>query len=257
MEHVNLRDLPSSAMPLPRCRETAWFLDIDGTLVDISTTPGGVVIDKSLRTLLTRLYDAADGAVALITGRTLKAADQLFDPLRFPVAGQHGLEWRDASGTVHRHDQGARHIDAVRPLVIQWAAQWPPLLVEDKGLSLALHYRKAPGLEGAVHAFLGELVDGADQNLHLQPGKMVCELRPTGRDKGTAIRDFLAQAPFAGRQPVFAGDDMTDEFGFAAVNSLDGMSIKVGMERSTARWRLPNVAATRGWLAACLAQEIP
>lgn len=250
-------DLNSSAMPLPRCRETAWFLDIDGTLVEISTTPGGVVIDKSLRTLLTRLYDAADGAVALVTGRTLKAVDQLFDPLRFPTAGQHGLEWRDAAGTVHRHDEGARSIDAVRPLVVQWAAQRPSLVVEDKGLSLALHYRKAPGLAGAVHGFLGRLVDAASQDLHLQPGKMVCELRPTGRDKGTAIRDFLAQAPFAGRRPVFVGDDLTDEFGFAAVNSLDGMSVKVGTEQSAARWRLPSVAATRGWLAACMAQSAP
>lgn len=246
----------ASAIPLPRCRETAWFLDIDGTLVNISTTPGGVVIDKELRNLLTRLYTAAGGALALITGRTLKAVDQLFDPLRFPVAGQHGLEWRDASGTVHRHEEAARHIASVRPRVTAWTAQWPPLLLEDKGLSLAVHYRKAPTLGKAVHRFLQELADTAEHDLHLQPGKMVCELRPSGRNKGTAIREFLTQAPFSGRRPVFVGDDMTDEFGFAAVNGLHGLSIKVGEERSAAQWRLPDVKAVRRWLAASMAQDI-
>lgn len=255
MENAHLDT--ASAIPLPRCRETAWFLDIDGTLVDIATTPGGVVIDKSLRTLLTRLHAAADGALALVTGRTLKAVDQLFDPLRFAAAGQHGLEWRDASGAIHRHENAALKIAAVRDQVMAWTAQWPPLTLEDKGLSLALHYRKAPSLESEVHAFLASLADAADQDLHLQPGKMVCELRPAGRDKGSAIRDFLSQAPFAGRTPVFVGDDMTDEFGFAAVNSLRGMSVKVGSETSIAHWRLPHVEAVRGWLSACLAQDMP
>lgn len=248
--------LDTAAIPLPRCRETAWFLDIDGTLVGIAATPGGVVIDKALRTLLTRLHDAADGALALVTGRTLNAVDQLFDPLHFPAAGQHGLEWRDAGGVIHRYDGAALQIDAVRDQVMTWIAERPPLTVEDKGLSLALHYRKAPSLEGAVHAFLASLADSAEQDLHLQPGKMVCELRPAGRDKGSAIRDFLAQAPFAGRMPIFVGDDMTDEFGFAAVNGLHGMSVKVGPEPSIARWRLPHVKAVRGWLSACLNQEI-
>lgn len=245
-----------AAIPLPRCRETAWFLDIDGTLIDIATTPGGVRMDKELPPLLKHLHAASEGAVALVTGRTVAAVDHLFAPLRFAVAGQHGLERRDAASEMHRHEISAREIAAARPVVMDWIARYPALLLEDKGLSLAVHFRQAPALGEAVRDFLTSLAASADPDLHLLKGKMVYELRPAGCDKGVAIREYLEETPFAGRTPVFVGDDLTDEFGFAAVNQLHGLSIKVGDEPSAAQWRLLDVRSVRRWLADCMAQDL-
>lgn len=245
-----------AAIPLPRCHETSWFLDIDGTLIDIATTPGGVRIDKELPPLLTRLHSASDGALALITGRTVASADRLFAPLRFPVAGQHGLERRDVSGELHRHDIDMQRIAVVRTRVIEWTARYPALLLEDKGLSLAIHFRQAPYLAQAVRDFLTGIAASAQPALHLQPGKMVYELRPSDRNKGTAIREYLAETPFSGRKPLFVGDDLTDENGFAAVNQLHGLTVKVGSGASIAQWRLPDVRSVRRWLADCIAQDI-
>lgn len=245
-----------ATIPLPRCHETAWFLDIDGTLIDIATTPGGVRMDRELPKLLTRLHTTSEGAVALVTGRTVAAVDHLFSPLRFPVAGQHGLERRDANGNLCIQDADTRRIALARTHVTAWTARYPALLLEDKGLSLAIHYRKAPDLGDAVRDFLTGIAAAAAPDLHLQPGKMVYELRPAGRDKGVAIREYLAESPFSGRKPIFVGDDLTDEHGFRAVNQLHGLTIKVGNEPSQAQWRLPDVQSVRRWLADCIAQDI-
>jgi len=127
-------------------------------------------------------------------------------------------------------------------------AEHPALVLEDKGMNLALHYRSAPELGATVRETLGRLVDELGGDFELQSGKMVMEIKPSGKDKGTAIAEFLAEAPFRGRLPVFIGDDLTDEFGFELINRVGGCSVKVGEGSSAAHWRLPNADAVRAWL---------
>jgi trehalose 6-phosphate phosphatase len=238
--------------PPPALRpDHALFLDIDGTLLDLAPTPEAVRVDASLVALLPELVQRLDGAVALITGRSIGDADRLFPGLRLPIAGQHGCERRDATGTLHMHAADPRTLARLRTLFADFASRHEGLRVEDKGASLALHYRQAPGLASHVHRTLRDAVAGdAAGGFRLQPGKKLLELRPGGRDKGTAIREFLREPPFAGRQAVFVGDDAGDEHGFAVVAARKGLAIKVGPGPTRARFRLPDVAAVRGWLAA-------
>lgn len=241
-------------IPLPPGSRTAWFLDIDGTLLELAATPDGVRVDQGVLNLLTQLREVSGGAVALISGRSVAIVDSLFKPLRLPVAGQHGVERRDAAGVTHYHQANGQTLTAVRHALAIWAAERPGLLLEDKGLSLALHYRQAPALEADVRRFIELMVAASGGDFCLQSGKMVVEIKPTGRDKGTAIREFLDEAPFHGRIPVFVGDDVSDEYGFEIVNRLGGIAIKVGDEPTTASRRLPDVTAVREWLASVARQ---
>jgi trehalose 6-phosphate phosphatase len=198
--------------------------------------------------VLARLRDRNDGAVALISGRAVADVDALFHPLRLPVAGQHGVERRDIQGRLHRHrlpDAGLRH---AAQRLSQLVAQNQGLVFEDKGLNLAVHYRLAPQLASAVERVVRELLQQLGDQFELQCGKMVWEIKPSGRDKGTAVAEFMSEPPFGGRQPIFIGDDLTDEIGFAWVNNAGGHSIKVGAGPSQADWRLPDAAAVRRWL---------
>ncbi|MDP2195162.1 MAG: trehalose-phosphatase [Rhodocyclaceae bacterium] len=229
----------------------AYFLDVDGTLIEFADTPGGVHVDDALLGLVARLHHACGGALALVSGRTLADLEHRLGSVRIPLAGQHGLERRDAAGRCHTHAtppvakrELRRRLDAV-------VARHPGLLLEDKGLTLALHYRQAPALAAWLHRLLASWVAEVD-DLQLQKGKRVLEIKPAGFDKGSAIAEFMAEAPFQNRVPVFIGDDVTDEHGFARVNLLGGHSIKVGAGRTAARYRLTDVAAVRGWLAGAL-----
>lgn len=226
----------------------AYFLDIDGTLVAIARTPGSVRIERGLRTVIERLYRSAGGAVALITGRPISDVDRLFPGIRLPVAGQHGIERRGTSGRVTRHRFPASRLGPARMRLAEAARRHPGLLLEDKGLSLALHYRRAPRLGAYAHRLMRQLAGTLGPAYCVQAGKRVVEIRPTGRDKGTAIRDFMRERPFKGRTPLFLGDDATDEFGFAMVNRLGGHSIKVGPGATSARWRLRHDEAVRSWI---------
>lgn len=239
--------------PLPDAA-SAWFLDIDGTLLEIAETPDLVRGDPALIELLRRLAGASAGALALISGRPITTIDCLFAPLRLPIAGQHGVERRSATGRLQRHDSASDCLASIRGRVHAWAAERPGLLVEDKGLTLAVHYRRAPQLRGELERCLHELVDGCGR-LRLESGKMVYEVKPTGKDKGTAVAEFMTESPFRGRRPVFVGDDVTDEHAFAAVERTGGMTVKVGDGASVARWRLRDVAAVRAWIAAWLEQH--
>ena len=226
----------------------ALFLDVDGTLLEFARRPDAVRVDAGLRCLLTALQRASGGAIALISGRPVAEIEMLFAPLRLPAAGLHGLERRDADGRLHRHEFPRRRLrDATRRLA-KLAAAHPGLLVEDKGAGVAVHYRQVPRLAGfaldAVQAELSRLGPAFE----LQRGKMVLEIKPGGRDKGIAIAEFMSEPPFAGRVPVFIGDDATDEYGFRAVDRLRGRSVKVRAGASAARWRLPNSAGVRSWL---------
>lgn len=230
------------------CPDWAYFLDIDGTLVPFAAAPGGVRPGDGLRRRIRELRAAAGGALALITGRSLADVDRLFPGIRVAAAGQHGLERRTVSGRVVQHAPPPRRLDDARRRLAAAAARHPGLLLEDKGLSLALHYRRAPGLAGYAHRLAHGEIRRLGARYGLRTGKRVVEIAPTGRDKGIAIAAFMAERPFRGRTPVFLGDDATDEFGFAVVNRLGGHTIKVGAGRSQARWRLRNVAAVRAWL---------
>jgi trehalose 6-phosphate phosphatase len=239
--------------PPPLTANCALFLDIDGTLLDIAPTPGHVKVDTDLAALLPALARKLNGAVALITGRAIADVDRLFPGVHLPVAGQHGCERRAADGTRHRHVPTSAAIEGLRTDLRRIAGHHPALLLEDKGLTLALHYRRAPHLGAYVHQAVRALLGIAatrDAALQMQPGKGVVEIKPDGRDKGTAVLEYMAERPFAGRTPVFVGDDRTDEFGFAAIERARGWAIKVGPGRTCAPFRLRDVAAVRRWLAA-------
>ena len=238
---------PVGHPPAPR-PGWAYFFDIDGTLVDLDDDPGGVRLDRDLRALIGALHDAAGGAVALISGRDIPDIDTMTEGVRYPAAGQHGTERRDAAGRITRHAVPTARLDWAHDQLAAAAASRPGLLLQHKGLSLALHYRTAPRLGGYVHRLVRSLLPRLGKQYCMQRGKRIVELRPAGKDKGVAVLEFMAEAPFKGRTAVFVGDDLTDEYGFATVNRLKGYSIKVGPGRTAARFRLRNVAAVRAWL---------
>lgn len=233
--------------PAP-CIECAFFLDVDGTLLDIADTPSAVRVDLELLELIERLSRVSGGALALVSGRSISDLEELLGARRMPLAGQHGLERRDAAGRlwIHAAPPGAKCTikEALAPVL----ARHPGLLLEDKGLTLALHYRQAPHLAAYAQRLMTRLMQEAGGGLELQKGKRVIEIKPAGIDKGTAVAEYLAESPFRGRHPVFIGDDLNDEHGFAEVNRVGGISIKVGRGASCARYRLPHVAAVRNWL---------
>ncbi|MFO1398323.1 MAG: trehalose-phosphatase [Burkholderiales bacterium] len=240
--------------PPPLGTDCALFLDIDGTLAELADLPDAVHIDHEIAAALPRIACELAGAVALITGRAITSADRLFPGLRLPIAGQHGSERRDAAGAIHLHAPRKDTQARLRKLLTGLARRHPQLLLEDKGAAMALHFRAAPELETIVERTLRESLKDAP-GYELQAGKMLVEVRPEGRDKGTAIDDFMAEAPFAGRLPVFVGDDLTDEHGFAVVERLGGWTVKVGPGRTAARFRLPDAAAVKRWLLAPIGAE--
>jgi trehalose 6-phosphate phosphatase len=226
----------------------ALFLDVDGTLLDIAERPDQVDTHKVDCALVAGLQRAAGGALALISGRSLAQLDVMFAPLRLPAAGQHGYERRDVRGERHRHRFPVDSLRPAKDALRAFAGRHAGLVFEDKGASVALHYRLAPQLEQAALDAVREVSAPLGDAVQVQGGKMVWELKPAGADKGTAIEEFMGEPPFAGRTPVFLGDDVTDEHGFRVVNRLGGHSIKVGEGESAARFRLPSPAAARDWL---------
>jgi trehalose 6-phosphate phosphatase len=231
---------------------TALFLDIDGTLLEIAATPSAVAVDQPLVALIERMHAAAGGALALISGRRIADIDALFPGLRLAVAGQHGIERRDSAGRLHYHAVPQRELEELRRRLAALAARHSGVLFEDKGATLALHYRALPHAGPELNAAVAALLAPYGEDFRLQPGKMVLEVKPAGKDKGTAVEEFMREPPFAGRSPAFLGDDVTDEYGFRVVNAAAGCSIKVGEGDSAALWRLNDVCAVREWLALCI-----
>lgn len=226
----------------------AYFFDIDGTLVHITPTPWEVRLERELLDLIQRLHADTGGALALISGRSIADIDAMSHGARLPVAGQHGLERRDSKGRILRHHFPAERLAGARSRLAEIAGRHPGLFLEDKGLSLALHYRQVPAFGSYVHRVMRTVQAEIGPDYTVQRGKRIVEIKPSDSDKGDAVDEFMQEPPFSGRTPVFVGDDATDEYGFAVVNSLGGHSIKVGRGRSIARWRLPNVEAVRSWL---------
>jgi len=236
------RDLPEPST------EWAYFLDFDGTLVELAATPDGVNADESIRLLVQQLESLSGGALAIISGRTIASLDALLRSHHLSMAGQHGIERRTASGVVQTLLPARTLLDDARLVVERTLRRFPALTLEDKGLSLALHYRAAPQLASYAHRVMRAACERAGRDYSVLRGKRVVELIPANANKGFAIQAFMAEPPFRDRRPVFIGDDRTDEAGFVTVNALGGISVKVGRGRTAAHWTLPDAGAVRNWL---------
>jgi trehalose 6-phosphate phosphatase len=239
----------ASQRPRPLLPDTGWalFLDVDGCLLEFADAPDRVVVPLGLIECLHALSQRLDGALALVSGRSLEALDGLFWPLRLPAAGLHGLEWRSRSG----QRQAPVASQQLRRLCAQaeaLAIGHRGTMVENKRAGFALHWRAAPEAADAMRAFAEEALSQLP-GYRLQHGDHVVELLPPGGDKGSAIAAFIAEAPFANRHPVFAGDDLTDEAGFRVVNAHGGTSVLVGdRPGSAAGFGLRDPADVRDWL---------
>jgi len=223
--------------------EHALFLDIDGTLLPLAPTPDSVRVTDALRELLVRLHREYEGALALVSGRSIADVDHLFAPLELCVAGIHGSERRRADGTIFRTDVDLAGLHRARTYLQSWIQERPGLLLEDKGTALALHYRLAPQHEDEVLQQANALLNELQPAFRLQLGKCVAELRPGACSKAAAIASYLDEMPFHSRVPIFIGDDVTDEDAFVGVNERGGVSIKVGSGESSALYRLSDVNA--------------
>ncbi len=246
--HADLKPVP----PLFDPAEAAVFLDVDGTLLEFAPSPLAVSVPASLTRLLVRLRRATGGALALVSGREIATLDALFQLPELPAAGLHGLQRRDAAGRVQQCEGAvpAALIDRLDA----FARAHPGVIVEPKGAAVGIHFRAAPMHALAVAHLADALSRSLPSELMVQRGNKVVEVRPAGATKGSAIAAFLAEAPFSTRLPVFVGDDLTDEHGFAQVNARGGLSIKVGDGASQARYRLANPGAVHQWLGASVAE---
>ena len=236
------------ALPAPPARpgsRISLFLDFDGTLVELAEAPDRVVVGQPLPGLLSRLDDALEGRIALLTGRGADMVAALLGDISFPVAGSHGAELRIAGDLVS--PPRPAQLDEVLAAMQRFAAERPGLLVESKPLGVALHYRQRPQDEEACLDLAKALA--APLGLHVQTGKMVAELRAAGANKGSALRALMDRDEMRGSCPLFLGDDATDEPGFLAAADLGGAGVLVGPARATAaRYRLDSVAAVHAWL---------
>ncbi|VVD96970.1 trehalose-phosphatase [Pandoraea cepalis] len=229
----------------------AFFFDLDGTLAPLAPRPDAVRLPLDTANVLASLFHRACGAMAVVSGRAIDDIDGLLAPLRLPAAGLHGAEIRHADGKRVRAEGYAVDMERIASMIAPLhalVAQHSGLLLENKGSALALHYRGAPELASVARDTMRALAELHAERFVLQPGKLVFELRARHVSKGRAITTLLQEVPFAGRTPLFAGDDLTDEAGFAEVNALGGITIKIGDGETCARHRLPSPEALTAWL---------
>lgn len=245
---------------------SALFLDIDGTLLEIAPRPDAVIVPPDLPGLLLRLAASLDGALAVVSGRTLADIDGLMAPARLPAAGQHGLEYRGVDGALSKYESDHTRLIPVRTALLEFVARWPGTMIEDKLDSLAIHFRNAPeAAEDAARVAAAQLARLGD-GYKLLHGKSVIEVQPDAANKGRAIDRFMSEPPFKGRRPIFVGDDVTDESAFQAVNAMGGFSVRIDGSQPNvathATLRMADPVALRAWLAriappAVLAQDVP
>ncbi|WP_157664488.1 trehalose-phosphatase [Bordetella genomosp. 9] len=227
----------------------ALLFDLDGTLAPIAATPEQAHVPAATIETLERLHGLTQGAVAIVSGRPLSQIDTLIHPLVLCGAGLHGAQWREPDGRVHTLPVDTAGVEAMAQTLAPLVARWAGIQLEHKGLSLAVHYRNSPDREQDVKIAAQMALQPHADRFVLQPGKMVVEIKPRQASKAAAIGRLMGMPPFAGRIPVFAGDDLTDEAGFEAVKAMGGVAIKIGEGDSIADWRLPTPAALAGWLA--------
>jgi trehalose 6-phosphate phosphatase len=252
------RQVPAfDAFPPPQSLDLssiALLLDVDGTILDMASTPKGVVVPESLRRSLERLHTKCGGAVAFVSGRLIANIDRLFAPLRLPAIGAHGAEIRlSSNGSTH-----SRHAELIaqecRQQVAAVASADQRIIVENKGASVAIHYRLAPELEKPLRSRIATIVEQAG-DLELLEGKAVIEVKSRRFSKGTAVRELMTNPPFADRKPVFIGDDITDESVFAALPAYDGIGYSVERFMTGACGMFGSPAEVREWLAMLDADE--
>jgi len=242
-------------VPVPRSlvshlSETAVLLDIDGTLLDLAPTPREVWVPPGLAKTLHRLHQRTNGALALVSGRSLNDIDLIFAPDQFPAVGGHGAEMRlqadSEAVAVHApplDKELKRRLAAIARLS-------PGILLEDKGYSLALHYRLAPHAEKAIYAAVSLIrADLPNAPIEVLPGKCVCEIKHSGFNKATGVVELMTHEPFKGRRPIFIGDDVTDESVFAMMPDFGGLSFSVGRRAKGVVGHFDDPGEVREWLA--------
>jgi trehalose 6-phosphate phosphatase len=227
----------------------AILLDVDGTILDLAPTPREVFVSHTLRDTLARLWERTGGAVAFVSGRPVSELDLIFSPLQLPAIGGHGAELRTVAGGA----AGAPRLPPLDPaLKRRFAAiaeAGPGIILEDKGYSLALHYRLAPHKESVVRAAAAKICSELEAgSIELLPGKLVLEIKQTGCTKATAVRELMTYAPFSDRRPIFIGDDVTDLGVFAILPDFNGIGISVGRDVPGITARFDRPADVRRWL---------
>ena len=233
-----------------RIRDCAVLLDIDGTLLDLAPTPREVWVPPGLANTLSQLHAKTSGALALVSGRSLNDIDLIFAPEQFPAVGGHGAEMRvsidSESVAVHAppmEKELKRRLAAIAKLS-------PGILLEDKGYSLALHYRLAPHAEKAIYEAVSLIrADLPNAPIEVLPGKCVCEIKHSGFTKATGVRELMTHEPFRGRRPFFIGDDVTDESVFAIMPDFGGLAFSVGRRAQGVAGHFDEPRDVRAWLA--------
>ena len=241
---------------VPHLSQSAILLDIDGTLLDLAPTPREVWVPPGLAKTLNRLHERTSGALALVSGRSLNDIDLIFAPEQFPAVGGHGAEMRVSieSESVATHappmdKELKRRLAAIAKLS-------PGILLEDKGYSLALHYRLAPHAEKAIYAAVSLIrADLPNAPIEVLPGKCVCEIKHSGFTKATGVLELMSHEPFKGRHPLFIGDDVTDESVFAIMPDLRGLAFSVGRRAKGVAGHFDEPSDVRQWLAHLLDDE--
>ncbi|TDU28283.1 trehalose 6-phosphatase [Panacagrimonas perspica] len=241
------RELP---VPPLLTRDQALFLDVDGCLIELAPTPTEVVVPPWLAGLLTDLGEALDQAVAVISGRSLDVVDSLLAPWHAAGAGVHGAELRLPGS--HRIDAAPRGAARIVERLRRQFIDVPGVLIEDKGAAVAIHFARCPEREAECEAALADAMR-AVPGMRMQAGRLVREALPATADKGSALRTLMEHPPFAGRVPVFAGDDRTDEAAFAEAEKQRGFGVKVGAGSTAALYRLGTPNQVLLWLQASLA----
>jgi trehalose 6-phosphate phosphatase len=242
---------------MPPLSECALLLDIDGTLLDFAPTPREVWVPPELGTALGKLLQRTNGALAMVSGRSLNDIDLIFAPMQFPAVGGHGAEMRltpdNESVAAHApplDKELKRRLAAIAKIS-------PGILLEDKGYSLALHYRLAPHAEQAIYDAVSAIrADLPNAPIEVLPGKLVCEIKHSGFTKATGVIELMTHEPFKGRRPVFLGDDVTDETVFAIMPGMNGLAFSVGRHAQGVAGHFDGPREVRAWLASLLNEDV-
>ena len=241
---------------IPHLHQCAVLLDIDGTLLDLAPTPREVWVPPGLAKTLHRLLERTDGALALISGRSLNDIDLIFAPEQFPAVGGHGAEMRIRGDTEAVATNAPPMDKELKRRLAAIAKLSPGILLEDKGYSLALHYRLAPHAEKAIYAAVSLIrADLPNAPIEVLPGKCVCEIKHAGFNKASGVRELMMHEPFKGRRPFFIGDDVTDESVFAIMPDMDGLAFSVGRRAKGVAGHFDSPADVREFLAHLLDDE--
>ena len=241
---------------VPHLSETAILLDIDGTLLDLAPTPREVWVPPGLAKTLNRLLARTNGALALVSGRSLNDIDLIFAPEQFPAVGGHGAELRIGTDNEAVASHAPPMDKELKRRLAAIARLSPGILLEDKGYSLALHYRLAPHAEKAIYAAVSLIrADLPNAPIEVLPGKCVCEIKHSGFTKATGVHELMTHEPFRGRRPLFIGDDVTDESVFAIMPDLDGLAFSVGRRAKGVAGHFDSPDDVRQFLAHLLDDE--